>query len=90
MPKVRASSGMIGTIRLPISLSRNRSLKMRTSAMVVATCCLPDPFAVVLIAEEVSGRNTLVVAVRRLGRKPPSVLRRSSMYSISGASLPGW
>lgn len=44
MPKVRASSGMIGTIRGPISLSRNTSLKVRTVAMVVATSCVPDPF----------------------------------------------
>ena len=46
MPKVRASSGMIGTNRLPSSLSRMSSLKMRTTAMVVATCCLPDPFRI--------------------------------------------
>ena len=43
MPKVRASSGMIGTIRLPISLSRIMSLRMRTKAMVVATAWVPDP-----------------------------------------------
>ena len=44
MPNVRASSGMIGTMRLPISLSRNNSLKVRTIAMVVATLWVPDPF----------------------------------------------
>jgi hypothetical protein len=44
IPKVRASSGMIGTIRCPNSLSRIRSLSSRTNAMVVATCCLPEPF----------------------------------------------
>ncbi|SHS86338.1 Uncharacterised protein [Mycobacteroides abscessus subsp. abscessus] len=46
MPKVRASSGMIGTMRLPMFLSRNSSLKVRTSAMVVATSCLPEPFLI--------------------------------------------
>jgi hypothetical protein len=44
IPKVRASSGMIGTIRWPNSLSRMRSLSSRTNAIVVATCCLPEPF----------------------------------------------
>ena len=44
MPNVRASSGMIGTMRVPMSLSRNSSLNVRTVAMVVATSWLPDPF----------------------------------------------
>ena len=44
MPNVRASSGMIGTMRGPIFLSRNSSLKVRTVAMVVATSWLPEPF----------------------------------------------
>ena len=43
MPKVRASSGMIGTKRGPISGSRMRSLSSRTNAIVVATSCLPEP-----------------------------------------------
>ena len=43
MPNVRASSGMIGTKRAPISLSFIRSLSSRTNAIVVATCCLPEP-----------------------------------------------
>lgn len=44
MPKVRASSGTIGTQRLPVSLSRIRSLISRTNAMVVAISWLPEPF----------------------------------------------
>ena len=36
---VRASSGMIGTIRLPTSLSRMRSRRKRTNAIVVETGC---------------------------------------------------
>ncbi len=43
MPNVRASSGMIGTNRQPISLSCTRSLSSRTNAIVVATSCLPEP-----------------------------------------------
>ena len=43
MPNVRASSGMIGTQRLPMSLSLIRSLSSRTKAIVVATFCLPEP-----------------------------------------------
>ncbi|CAM5505221.1 hypothetical protein SALBM135S_04572 [Streptomyces alboniger] len=44
MPKVRYSSGAISTKRLPISLSRMRSFRMRTNAMVVAIDCWPEPF----------------------------------------------
>ena len=43
MPNVRASSGMIGTNRQPISGSFIRSLSSRTKAIVVATFCLPEP-----------------------------------------------
>ena len=35
MPKVRLSSGTIGTMRLPICLSLSKVPKMRTNAMVV-------------------------------------------------------
>ena len=43
MPKVRASSGMIGTTRVPMPLSRMRFLIMRAKAMVVETAWPPDP-----------------------------------------------
>jgi hypothetical protein len=43
IPKVRASSGMIGTNRPPISLSFTSSRSSRTKAIVVATSCLPEP-----------------------------------------------
>ncbi len=43
MPKVRYSSGAIGTMRSPISGSFIQSLSSRTSAMVVAILFLPDP-----------------------------------------------
>ena len=35
MPKVRDSSGTIGTTRLPMFLSLTRMFRMRTNAMVV-------------------------------------------------------
>ncbi len=37
MPKVRASSGTIGTMSLPISWSRSSLASMRTKAIVVET-----------------------------------------------------
>ena len=43
MPKVRNSSGAIGTIRWPISGSFIRSRSSRTNAIVVAIACLPEP-----------------------------------------------
>ena len=89
MPKVRNSSGAIGTMRGPISLSLTRSLSSRTSAIVVATDCLPDPCfssAYTLSPGSFSG----LARTTRRGSEPPSCLRRSSMYSISGASAPGW
>ncbi len=58
MPNVRYSSGAISTNRLPISLSRMRSLSSRTNAMVVAIDCWPEPFftlAYVLSSGSASG-----------------------------------
>ncbi|MNY16260.1 hypothetical protein D3C86_1495160 [compost metagenome] len=43
MPKVRASSGMIGTIRSPSSLSLISCARMRTKAMVVEISRSPEP-----------------------------------------------
>ena len=67
MPKVRASSGMIGTQRLPNSLSFMMSLSRRTKAIVVATFCLPDPR---LTSENrsVPGMASVLRAVLRVGR----------------------
>ena len=78
MPNVRASSGMIGTMRGPMFLSRNSSLKVRTVAMVVATAWLPEPFLSDLYTSRLGSGSGLDL-VRRSGRKPPSVRRRSSM-----------
>src|SRR5439155_12398794 len=45
MPNVRASSGMIGTMRLPTFLSRSRFRSRRVNAIVVDAAALPEPFA---------------------------------------------
>ncbi len=78
MPKVRASSGMIGTKRLPSSGSFKSSFSSRTNAIVVATACLPGA-----ALEDVEGlRRRLrsgVERTTRLGSEPPSAARRSRM-----------
>ncbi|MCY1434224.1 hypothetical protein D9M71_502800 [compost metagenome] len=89
MPNVRASSGMIGTILFPNSLSRMRSLSRRTNAMVVAASCLPEPRLATSYTLS-SGRVTSVCLERRSGTKPPRARRRSMRYWISGESMPGW
>ncbi len=43
MPKVRASSGTIGTISLPNALSRSSLVSMRTNAIVVETARPSEP-----------------------------------------------
>src|SRR6266478_2655378 len=42
-PNVRASSGMIGTMRLPMFLSRSKWLNRRTKAIVVDASARPEP-----------------------------------------------
>ena len=46
MPKVRASSGRIGTTNGPKLFSRMRSLRMRTKAIVEAIFWWPEPFLI--------------------------------------------
>ncbi|GDY52972.1 hypothetical protein SVIO_035950 [Streptomyces violaceusniger] len=76
MPKVRASSGTIGTQRFPVSFSRIRSLTSRTKAMVVAISWLPEPLASVWNGfADGSGRAT--GCTRRAGAGPPRAARRS-------------
>ena len=43
MPKVRASSGTIGTMFLPMFLSRTRLVRMRTNTIVVDAVRSPEP-----------------------------------------------
>ncbi len=59
MPKVRYSSGAIGTKRLPMPLSRMRSLSTRTNAMVVAMVWLPEPFLTALYASSPGSSSCL-------------------------------
>ena len=66
MPKVRASSGMIGTTRAPKSFARTRSFSSRTNAMVVATCCVPEPFFTTWYALA-SGSASGLCSTRRCG-----------------------
>ena len=80
MPNVRASSGMIGTIRGPMFLSRARLRSSLVKPIVVDTSWLPEPprsSANGLSPGSSSGRLARVV---RRGSDPPSALRRSIMY----------
>ncbi len=76
MPKVRASSGTIGTQRLPVASSRSRSLTRRTNAMVVAISWLPDPLARVSNGLA-GGSGNATACTLRAGAGPPSAARRS-------------
>ena len=89
MPNVRASSGMIGTIRLPTSGSRMRLRSRRVNTIVVETAVvLPDAnslsTAALGLAAAAATRTT------RRGSGPPSSLRRSWRYCTSSESGPGW
>ncbi len=77
MPKVRASSGTIGTQRLPVSLSRTRSLTRRTNAMVVATFCEPEPLSKDANAFSAGAGSGATGCTRRAGAGPPRAARRS-------------
>src|SRR3981189_1503196 len=85
MPKVRASSGMIGTQRGPMFLSFIRSLSSRTNAIVVATFCLPDP-RLMSPNVAVGGICSGMWVVRRCGTEPPSASRRAMTYCASSDS----
>ena len=89
MPKVRASSGMIGTNRSPITGSFIRSFRTRTNAIVVATDCLPEPRRYSAKTDSGGWGSGLARTIRR-GSTPPSAARRSCMYMISSDSGPGW
>ncbi|MNP19576.1 hypothetical protein D3C76_1121130 [compost metagenome] len=85
MPKVRASSGMIGTMRGPSSLSLTSCERMRTKAMVVEISRSPVPSRIALRVSS-GGTGTLKLSGRRFGMKPPSASRRSCRYLYSGPS----
>ena len=78
MPKVRASSGMIGTMRGPKPSARARLRSRRVKAMVVDTACAPEPAGNSSKVE--SGGSVERPAHARssaTGSGPSSALRRS-------------
>ena len=89
MPKVRASSGMIGTTRWPKAGSRARFRTRRVKAIVVDADWPPEPDRTSLNA--VSAGRVSVRRVRsvRRGSEPASALRRSTMYWYSTESSGG-
>ena len=88
MPNVRASSGMIGTMRGPSSLSRIRLRRIRVKTIVVDTAVeLP---AANSWSTSGAGAGNGFERTSRLGISPPSALRRSRRYSTSSDFGPGW
>src|ERR1700740_2923347 len=85
MPKVRDSSGTMGTMNRPMTLSRNNVLRMRTKAIVVEISRLSVLASWALNAES-SGTSRAFEVRRRCGRRPPSAARRSRRYFISELS----
>jgi len=78
MPNVRASSGMIGTTRVPMFLSRKRFRSSRVNAIVVDAGALPEPFGNSAKTESSGSCGGLARTARR-GMDPPSERRRSIM-----------
>ncbi|MNE45010.1 hypothetical protein D3C80_1392750 [compost metagenome] len=72
-------------MRWPISLSLTSCERIRTKAMVVEISRSPVPSRMALRVSR-GGVGTLKVLGRRLGMKPPSAVRRASMYLNSGLS----
>ena len=88
IPKVRASSGTIGTTYLPSSLSRTSVDRILTNAIVVEIS--RSPVAVNIFSKVESGGVLRALPLRlRCGTKPPSASRLSIMYLISGESDAG-
>ena len=85
MPKVRDSSGTIGTMRLPICLSRRSVLRIRTNAIVVE---ISRPSVALSWPSKADSGGTSSGSDfrRRDGRLPPSAARRSRRYFSSGLS----
>ena len=82
MPKVRDSSGTIGTTCLPMFLSRMSVWSICTNAIVVEI----SRSSVLLrnrSKADSGGTASGSVLRRRAGRKPPRSMRRAFMYSAS-------
>ena len=67
MPKVRASSGTIGTMCLPMFLSLSSTVRMRTNAIVVEISRSPVPSRIELKASS-GGTVNAGAAGLRTGR----------------------
>jgi hypothetical protein len=78
MPKVRASSGTMGTTRSPMPGSFTSVDNRRTKAIVVeiSRCALPLSCAAKASS---AGTGNCSSVTRRLGRLPPSASRRWRM-----------
>ena len=88
IPNVRASSGTIGTIYLPSSLSRTSVDRILTNAIVVEIS--RSPVAVNIFSKVDNGGVLSALPFRfRCGTKPPKASRLSIMYLISGESASG-
>ena len=83
MPNVRASSGTMGTIFLPISLSLRSWVSIWTNTMVVETS-RSTPSKKRPQTSFPSGMASGSLRTRRAGTGPPRTRRRSRMYWISG------
>ena len=83
MPKVRDSSGTMGTMWRPICLSRSSAARTRTNAIVVEISRSPVPSSWDLNSSR-SGTGSAAARRRRAGSEPPSAARRSRRNCISG------
>ena len=84
MPKVRASSGTIGTTNLPMSGSRSSFDSSRTNTIVVEAARPSVPLANSSKISGFAGAGSGVVLLLRIGSEPPSAFRRSLRYETSG------
>ena len=89
MPNVRASSGMIGTIRGPSSGSRMRFRSSRVKTIVVETGCRRAGRELG-VDRRLRARAAAGARTTRFGSGPPSARRRSMRYWTSSDSGPGW
>ncbi len=88
IPKVRASSGTIGTMRGPSSLSLTSCEMIRTKAMVVEISRSPEPSSMALRVSS-GGTGTWKLFSRRTGITPPSAARREARYLASALPSSG-
>ena len=78
MPKVRLSSGTMGTTCLPIFLSRQSVFMIRTKAMVVEISRSPVPSDLAAKAESSGISIAGVSRQTRCGKAPPRACRAAA------------